>query len=173
MFMTSCKPNNVITIKKEFNSLEYYDGKKSTKDFLLGNNYWLGASSYIDFRTANVKFLNEKDTVSLNLFPEKTKDFTVRKYLSTFQPDHRGFYKKDLFLISKALKLPEPVIKNDIYYIKDKYSYHLVYEEYKGKHYFMIYSITGGRMPEGIIVYKVYEVAFNENMKNKYFNKKT
>ena len=172
VFMISCKTNNTISIIKEFNSLEYYDGKKTSTNFLLGKSYWLGASSYIDFSTANIKFINENDTVSLDFFPVETKEFRIRKYLSTFQPNkNRGFYKEDLFQLSEKLKLPKPSLNDNIYRIEKKHSYDLVYQEYKGKHYFMIYSITGGRMPEGVIVYKVCEVILDKEFKEKYFKK--
>ena len=170
--MTPFSSNRIVSIQKEFSTFSYYDGKKNHSTATIGKDYWLGATSYADFEKAHISFSNEGDTITLDFFPTSTEYLRIRRDLSTFQPELTGFQKEDLFALAKTLQLPTPILQEDHYRIKKRHHYNFVYQEYKSKHYVMIYSITGGRMPEGVIVHKAYEITFTQEFKNKYLTKR-
>jgi hypothetical protein len=161
--------NELFSIEKEFNEIEYYDCDKTQK-IEIGKDYWLGCTSAPDYMKSYIMFKNNSTEIKIHFFLQENIQAQKNKYLSTFQYPKRGFSLEDLNYISTYLKLPKPKLENGLYYIQDIYPYQMMFKEVDEKKYIMIYSITGGRMPEGIKVIKVFQVNINKKIEEKYFN---
>lgn len=157
-----------IVIIKEIKSVDFYDGASSIKNVATKNEYWLCSSNEEEYKRAYISFFDKNNQeVKIRLF-ENASDIGY-KYLSEFQPPQFGFFEDDL--LSMANMFHFEVKENAARILSGFHAGHqlsLIIKKTERKNYFLIYSVTGGRGPEGIYIFGVYETLLNAGFKNKY-----
>ena len=155
-------------IIQEIKQIGFYNGNNIIQNCFTKNEYWL-ASSAPQYLKAEVQFFMENEEYTIKLFENSEK--YLHKTISDRDAPKNGFYLKDLLQISECFKFN--LLKDEVGNTKSSYlgsSLELIVSVQTKKTFFLIYSVNGGRAPESIYFFGLYEVCISDDFKVKYLS---
>jgi len=156
-------------ILNEIEKFVFFDGNIYNQNCEAKNDYWLGSGDAEKYLKAHIIFSFEKEEITINIFEHLQNE--THKNLFDFEAPKNGFYREDLNSLSEFFQFTvlKDVNGNEVgTYLG--HTLELIIKK-KNKIFFLIYSINGGRAPESIYFFGLYEAVINEEFAIKYLKK--
>lgn len=151
-------------------NLNFFDGKNVKNHILPKHLYWFGTSNSEEILKSEISFFDEQlGEISISIFNNSRN--TVHKHLSNLNAPTSGFIINDLLDLSKEFQFDIVETSHGNYEgICSGNKLRLMIRIENNKQFFLIYSIVGGRAPEAIYFFGLYEIIMDVEFYDRYFN---